>query len=359
MSGNIFGESFKITTFGESHGSAIGVVIDGVKSGLKISEKDIQKELDKRKPGQSNISTSRKEGDVAEILSGVFEGKTTGTPICVLIRNTSAHPSDYEKIKNLFRPGHADFTYWKKFGLRDYRGGGRSSGRETIGRVAAGAVAKKILKKEKIKITAYVKSVAGTECTKIDFSEIEKNPVRCPDSSIAKKIEKAILKAKSEGNSLGGIVEIVVSGTPPGLGEPVFGKLDAELAKALMGIGAVKGVEIGSGFSSAKLNGKQMDDEIISMKSGKAKFASNNSGGVLGGISTGQDIVLRIAVKPTASISIEQKTVDESGRPSKIKTEGRHDPCICPRIVPVAESMVALVLADALQAQSVRKENME
>ncbi len=355
MTGNIFGNSFQVMTFGESHGPAVGVVIDGVKAGLPLSEKDIQKELDRRKPGQSKISTLRKEADKAEILSGVFEGKTTGTPVCIMVRSKGARSKDYEKIKSIFRPGHADFTYWKKYGLRDYRGGGRASGRETIGRVAAGAIAKKLLEKNKIRVTAYVKQVAGIDCKKIDLREIEKNPVRCPDKVAAGKIKNAILKAKAEGNSLGGVVEIVVSGVPAGLGEPVFGKLDAELAKALMGIGAVKGVEFGAGFNAPEMTGKEMNDEILSMKSGKASFSSNNAGGILGGISTGQDIVARIAVKPTPSISLEQRTVDASGKKHKIKIEGRHDPCICPRIVPVAEAMVALVLADALQVQRLRK----
>jgi len=298
MTGNEFGKNFKIITFGESHGKGVGVVIDGVKAGLKISKKDIQKELDRRKPGQSKITTQRKESDSVEILSGVFEGKTIGTPICLLVRNKEYRSKDYSSIKNLFRPGHAGYTYFKKFGRRDYRGGGRASGRETIGRVSAGTLAKKSLAKKKIKIIGYVKEIAGIKAKKIDFKEIEKNSVRCPDKIVAKKMEKVILKAMKEGDSVGGIVEIIVKGVPSGIGEPVFEKLDAELAKALMSIGAVKGVEMGAGFDVAKMKGSQCNDEIRSVK-GKVKFLSNNSGGILGGISNGEDIILRIAVKPT------------------------------------------------------------
>ncbi len=347
MTGNEFGKNFKIITFGESHGKGVGVVIDGVKAGLKISKKDIQKELDRRKPGQSKITTQRKESDSVEILSGVFEGKTIGTPICLLVRNKEYRSKDYSSIKNLFRPGHAGYTYFKKFGRRDYRGGGRASGRETIGRVSAGTLAKKSLAKKKIKIIGYVKEIAGIKAKKIDFKEIEKNSVRCPDKIVAKKMEKVILKAMKEGDSVGGIVEIIVKGVPSGIGEPVFEKLDAELAKALMSIGAVKGVEMGAGFDVAKMKGSQCNDEIRSVK-GKVKFLSNNSGGILGGISNGEDIILRIAVKPTPSIGKKQKTISEEMKNSFISTKGRHDPCICPRIVPVAEAMVALVLQDFL-----------
>lgn len=343
-------------TFGESHGEAIGVVIDGVKPGLKISEKEIQKEMDRRRPGQSKVSTLRKESDKIQILSGIFEGKTTGTPICLLVLNKGAISSDYDMIKDMFRPGQADFTYLKKYGIRDYRGGGRASGRETAGRVAAGAIAKKILSNAKVKVQAYTIQVGNEFAESFNAKEIERNPVRCPDAAAAKRMEKAILSAKSRGDSLGGVVEIVASNVPAGLGEPVFGKLDAELAKALMGIGAVKGVEFGAGFAVAELRGSECNDEMCS-SAGKIKFKSNNCGGILGGISTGQDIVARIAVKPTASISIEQSTVDVKGKNRRIKTEGRHDPCICPRIVPVAEAMVALVLADALAVQEARKKN--
>jgi chorismate synthase len=354
MTGNEIGKSFRILTFGESHGKAVGVVIDGVKAGLEISEKDIQKELDKRKPGQSEVTTARKEEDKVEILSGVFKGKTLGTPICLLVRNKEARPEDYEKIKELFRPGHAGYTYFKKFGLRDYRGGGRSSGRETVGRVAAGALAKKLLTEKGIEIIAFTDEVAGIKAENIDFNQIENNALKTADAGKAEEMEKAILDAKAEGDSVGGIVKVVVKGLPVGIGEPVFGKLDAELAKALMSIPAVKGVEIGAGFAAAGKKGSQMNDEMVPGK-GKAEFKSNNAGGVLGGISTGQDLVLRIAVKPTSSIALEQETVDEKMKSRKIKTEGRHDPCICPRIVPVAEAMVALTLQDLIQVQEARE----
>jgi chorismate synthase len=347
MTGNELGRYFRIITFGESHGKGVGVVVDGVRAGLRISENDIQKELDRRRPGQSRITTQRKEKDTVEIISGVFEGKTLGTPICLLVRNKEFRTSDYAAIKGLFRPGHAGYTYFMKFGRRDYRGGGRASGRETIGRVASAAIAKKILRKKGIKVTGYVKEAGGIRAQKLDFRQIEKNPVRCPDKAAAARIVKAIEKAKEKGSSIGGIVEIVATGVPAGLGEPVFSKLDAELAKALMGIGAVKGVEVGAGFSAARMEGAECNDEMRTVK-GKVKFLSNNAGGILGGISTGSDIIMRIAVKPTASVQKTQRTVDERMKNRLIKTKGRHDPCICPRIVPVAEAMVALVLADFL-----------
>ncbi len=354
MSGSSSGKMFKIVTFGESHGKAIGVVIDGVKSGMKISGSDIQKELDRRRPGQSRVSTQRRETDKVEILSGVFRGKTLGTPICLLIRNKDVNSKDYEKLKNIFRPGHAGYTYLKKFGIRDYRGGGRASGRETAARVAAGAVAKKILRKKKIKIIGHAIEIAGVKAKKFDAKEIEKNPVRCADKKVAKKMEQKIISAQKTGDSVGGIVEIIAKGVPVGLGEPVFEKLDAKLAGALMGIPAVKGVEIGAGFGAAKMKGSQDNDPIRGVK-GKIKFLSNNAGGILGGISTGQEIVVRIAIKPTPSISKEQKTIDEKGKNRKIRVLGRHDPCIVPRVVPVAEAMVALVLVDALKKQKMRE----
>tara|TARA_Y100000310_G_scaffold345709_1_gene468612 strand:+ start:15042 stop:16112 length:1071 start_codon:yes stop_codon:yes gene_type:complete len=354
MTGSEFGKNFKIITFGESHGAGIGVVIDGVKPGLKISVKDIQKELDRRRPGQSRITTQRKEPDAVEIISGIFEGKTLGSPICLLIRNKDYRSKDYTEIKKLFRPGHAGYTYLKKYGIRDYRGGGRSSGRETAARVAAGAIAKKQLAKKRIKIIGHVKEIAGIEAKKFDEKEIEKNSVRCADKITAKKMEKAIINAIKKKDSVGGIVEVIVKGVPIGLGEPVFSKLDAELANALMSIGAVKGFEIGKGFESAKMKGSEFNDEIRKVK-GKVKFLSNNAGGILGGISNGDDIIVRIAIKPTASISQKQKTIDKDLKNTFIETKGRHDPCICPRVVPVAEAMVALVLQDMLQIQKVRK----
>lgn len=356
MTGNVFGKCFRIASFGESHGNAVGVVIDGCPAGMEISKAGIQKELDRRKPGQSKITTQRKEEDKVQILSGIFEGRTTGTPIAMIVWNKDAKSSDYEKLKNLFRPGHADYTYWKKYGVRDYRGGGRSSGRETIARVMASALAKKILKKDKIEIYAYTKEVHGIKAEKIDFAEIEKNPIRCPDKEKAVEMQKEIEKAMAENDSVGGIVEIVVKNCPAGLGEPVFSKLDAELSKALMGIGAVKGVEFGAGFEAAKMKGSEMNDPMDNEK-GKIKFLSNNAGGILGGISTGQDLVMRIAVKPTASIAREQKTIDVKGNNSKIKVEGRHDPCICPRIVPVAEAMTAIVIADFILRQEKLNKN--
>ena len=354
MTGSTFGTNFRMISFGESHGRAAGVVIDGIKPGLRISKEDIQKELDKRKPGQSKVTTQRKEDDKVEILSGIFNGKTTGTPICLVVFNKDADSAKYGRIKNLFRPGHADFTYLKKYGIRDYRGGGRSSARETIARVAAGAVAKKILSKKGIKITAYTKEVAGIKADRIDFSEIEKNAVRCPDKAAAKKMEKAILKAKSEGDSVGGIVEVIADGVPAGLGDPVFDKLSAEIAKALMSIPAIKGIEIGAGFLAAKMKGSECNDVFIK-KNGKIITKTNNSGGILGGISTGMPIVARVAVKPTASILQEQETVGINGRKAKITIEGRHDPCICPRVVPVVEGMMAITLADALMRQRLIK----
>lgn len=353
MSSSI-GKKFRIMTFGESHGKAVGVVIDGIKPGLKISEKNIQKELDKRKPGQSKVSTQRKEEDKIHILSGIFNGKTTGTPICLVVFNKDADSSKYEKIKKLFRPGHADFTYLKKYGIRDYRGGGRASGRETIGRVAAGAIAKKLLLKKKIKIIAYTKEVAGIKTNKINYSEIEKNSVRCPDKKAAKQMEKAILKAKSQGDSVGGIVEVIVTNIPTGLGDPVFDKLSANIAKALMSIPAVKGIEIGAGFRVAEMKGSECNDLFIK-KGNKIITKTNNAGGILGGISTGMPIIARIAVKPTASILKTQKTVDAKGKNKKISVDGRHDPCICPRIVPVVENMMAITIADAMMKQKLIK----
>ncbi len=347
MSGNTFGKLFRVTSFGESHGKAVGCVIDGCPAGMELDEADIQKELDRRKPGQSAVTTQRREDDVCEIISGTFEGKTTGAPIAIIVHNKGADPSKYIPIKDLFRPGQADLAYFLKYGFRDFRGGGRASGRETIARVAAGAVAKKILAKEGIRILAHTVEIANIHAKKFDEGEIEGNSVRCADANAAKKMEKAILNSKRQGNSVGGVVEIIARGIPAGLGEPVFEKLDAEIAKALMGIGAVKGIEIGAGFAAAKLTGKENNDEIFSAN-GKIRFRSNNAGGILGGISTGADIIARIAVKPTPSISIEQGTIDEKLNARKIRIEGMHDPCICPRIVPVAEAMLALVLADML-----------
>ncbi len=345
MSFNTFGKIFTFTTFGESHGKAIGVVVDGCPSGMKLDESDIQKELDRRKPGQSAVTTSRSEPDKVQILSGVSEGKTTGAPIGMLIFNEDAKGKDYSKIKDAFRPGHADYTYQAKFGIRDYKGGGRSSARETAMRVAAGAIAKKFLASKGMKIVGFSREIAGIRAEKTDYSVIEKNSVRAPDLGAAKKMEAAVLAAKEEGDSVGGVVEVVAEGVPAGLGEPIYCKLSSKLAEALMGINAVKGVEIGSGFAAARMRGSGHNDEIYS-SNGKVRFRTNHAGGMTGGISNGDDIVVRMAVKPASSIAKEQNTIDRSGKQTKIAIEGRHDPCLCPRAVPVAEAMVACVLMD-------------
>ncbi len=350
MSYSTFGKYFRVTTWGESHGKAIGAVIDGCKPGISLTEEDIQQELDRRKPGQSSVVTPRKEEDKVEILSGVFEGKTTGTPISLIIFNKDVDSSKYEKIKELLRPGHATFTYLKKYGIFDYRGGGRSSARETAMRVAAGAIAKKILAEHTVKITAYIKEVAGIVAKNIDYAEIRKNPVNCPDKEAAKKIEKAILKIKEQGDSYGGIIEVVAENVPAGLGDPVFDKLDAMIGQAMMSIPAVKGVEIGSGFDAARMKGSESNDSFVK-KGNKIITATNNSGGILGGISNGMPIVARIAIKPTSSIIKEQETVDIKGNKKTIRVEGRHDPCVAIRAPPIVEAMMALVLIDALMKQ--------
>ena len=354
MSGNTFGILFRITTWGESHDSAVGVVVDGCPAGLTLSAEDVQKELDRRRPGQSIASTARKEEDRVEINSGIFEGRTTGTPISMIVWNKDADSSAYDAIRNTPRPGHADYTYGAKYGIRDHRGGGRASTRETVGRVAAGAVAKKLLAQEGIEILGYVAELGGikADISSMDLSELtakaESNPIRCPDQDAAGRMLQLLDQTRREGDSLGGIVDIVAKGVPAGLGEPVFDKLDADLAKALMSLGAVKAVEIGAGLDSARLRGSQMNDPMI-FREGKVDFETNNAGGILGGISTGAPIFCRIAVKPTPSISRKQRTVDiVANKDADIEIKGRHDPAIPPRIVPVAEAMVALVLADHL-----------
>ncbi len=357
MSGNTFGTIFRITTWGESHGRAVGVVVDGCPAGLALAAEDIQKELDRRRPGQSRASTQRKEEDRAEILSGIFEGRTTGTPISMLVWNKDADSSAYDLLRDKPRPGHADYAYLMKYGLRDHRGGGRASARETVGRVAAGAIAKKLLHGAGVEVVAYVAELGGIKA-EIDSSDLkelraraEANPVRCPDLAAAEKMMERLETVRQKGDSLGGIVVITAEGVPPGLGEPVFDKLDADLAKALMSIGSVKAVEIGAGLGSAELSGSEMNDPIL-IQAGKIDFESNNAGGILGGISTGDAVVCRISVKPTPSIAKPQQTVDlASGKAAVIEIKGRHDPAIPPRIVPVAESMVALVLADHLLRQ--------
>ncbi|MDD3117852.1 MAG: chorismate synthase [Victivallales bacterium] len=352
MPGSVWGQEFRITTFGESHGGGIGVVVEGITPGLEIDPAMIQHELDRRRPGQSAVSTTRREPDTAEILSGVFEGRATGTPLLLLIRNRDQRPQAYDEVKNLFRPGHADFAYQQKYGLRDYRGGGRSSGRETAARVAAGAIAKMLLARHHIAITAYVKRAAGISCENIDFSAIEKNAVRAADLDAAAKMQARIVALKSAGNSAGGIVECVIRGVPAGLGEPVFDKLDADLAKAMLSLGAVKGIEFGEGFAAVDLTGRENNDEID-----VSGFLSNHAGGITGGISTGQEIVFRLAVKPTASISQPQRTIDGDGRAVECRTIGRHDPFIGARLVPVVEAMSAIVLVDHLKRQEALREN--
>jgi len=357
MSGNTFGTLFRLTTWGESHGSAVGVVVDGCPAGLQLCGEDVQKELDRRRPGQSRASSSRQEADRVEMLSGIFEGRTTGTPISMLVWNKDADSSAYDALRDKPRPGHADFTYQMKYGLRDHRGGGRASARETVGRVAAGAIAKRLLISEGIHIIGYVIELGGikADIKSSDISELsvkaESNPVRCPDLDAAKNMLQRLDEVRQEKDSLGGIVAVIAEGVPPGLGEPVFDKLDADLAKALMSIGAVKAVEIGAGLHSAKMLGSEMNDSL-KIREGEIEFESNNAGGILGGISTGAPIVCKIAVKPTPSIAKRQRTVDiASMKSAEIEIVGRHDPAIPPRIVPVAEAMVAVVLADHLLRQ--------
>ena len=348
MSDNSFGTLFRVTTWGESHGPAIGCVVDGTPPGIAITEADLQTWLDQRKPGTSRFVTQRQEPDQVSILSGVFEGKTTGTPISLLIQNQDARSKDYSTIKDKFRPGHADYAYWKKYRIRDYRGGGRPSARETATRVAAGGIARKILGRS-IKIRGAMVQM-GTESidrNKWNWSQREKNPFWCPDAKTAAHWEDYLDSVRKSGSSVGAVIEIVASGIPAGLGAPIYGKLDGDLAAAMMSINAVKGVEIGAGFSAATLSGEENADEMC-MKDGKVEFQSNKAGGILGGISTGQDIVVRFAVKPTSSILTPRKTITKQGRNTTVETKGRHDPCVGIRAVPVGEAMMACVLADHL-----------
>jgi chorismate synthase len=348
MSGNSFGRLFRVASFGESHGPAIGCVIDGVPPRLTLAEADIQVWLDRRRPGQSRFTTQRREPDRVQILSGVFEGLTTGAPIGLLIVNEDARSKDYSAIKGLFRPGHADYTWQAKYGMRDYRGGGRSSARETAMRVAAGAVARKVLG-EAVRIRAALVQVGPhpVDRARWNWDEIERNPLWSPDPAAAETWAAFLDGVRKEGSSAGGIIEVVASGVPVGLGEPVFDKLDADLAKALMSIPAVKGVEIGAGFAAAAMSGPEHND-WMRMRDGRMTFLSNHAGGILGGISSGQDIVARIAIKPTSSVLVPQPTVTARGEDAEVVTKGRHDPCVAIRGVPVAEAMVALVLADHL-----------
>ena len=350
MSFNTFGKIFRFTTWGESHGPAIGCVVDGCPPNINISEIDIQKELNKRKPGQSKFTTQRKEDDKVTILSGIFEGKTTGTPISMIIYNKDMRSRDYETIKNKFRPGHADFTYFKKYGIRDYRGGGRQSARETASRVAAGAIAKKVLEKKigaKYNVKGAVTQLGILGCDKNKWNDkfISRNPFFCPDKSILKLWEKYLLSIRKAGSSCGAIIEIRARGVPVGLGAPIYSKLDMDLASAMMSINAVKGVNIGSGINSAQLTGEQNSDEI-KQKGKKTKFNSNNAGGILGGISSGQEIIVSFAVKPTSSILTSRKTIDRYGKNTSISVKGRHDPCVGIRAVPIGEAMMHCVILD-------------
>ena len=349
MAGSTYGKIFRITTWGESHGKALGVVVDGCPSGVELSEKDIQVFLDRRKPGQSTFTTQRNESDTVQILSGVFEGKTTGTPISMMVPNTSQRSSDYSEIASYYRPGHADYTFDQKYGFRDYRGGGRSSGRETIGRVAAGAIAVKILNRLGITLTTYAQEIGGItiDYNRFDMKEAALNPFNMPDKQAAGQVESFAKEQMSKGDSVGGIIECVIAGVMSGIGEPVFDKLDANLAKAVMSIGAVKGFEIGDGFMAAKATGLINNDAFM-MEGKNIVKKTNHSGGVLGGISDGSDIVFRAAIKPTPSISALQDTVNKQGENIQVSIKGRHDPMIVPRAVVVVEAMAALTLVDLI-----------
>lgn len=350
MSGNTFGELFRVTTFGESHGPGLGVIIDGVPAGVKIDEALIQRDLDRRRPGQSKVSTMRKEPDRVEILSGVFEGVSTGTSLAMVIRNTDQRSQDYGRLAELFRPGHADLGFFKKYGVRDYRGGGRSSGRETSMRVAAGAVAKMVLATMGVSVRACSMMIGGVYAETVDWSVVEKNIVRSPDLAAAEKMVAAIRAAQADCDSVGGIICCEAHGVPAGWGEPVFDKLDALLAHAILSIGGIKGIEIGAGFEAPKKRGSENNDSIL-----PSGFSSNHAGGILGGISNGDVITFRAAMKPTSSIAKKQHTIDKEGNATEIEVLGRHDPCLVPRAVPVVEAMTALVLADlALRNRAAR-----
>ncbi len=350
MAGNSFGQLYKITTFGESHGGGVGVIVDGCPPGLDISKDDIQRELDRRKPGQSAITTPRKEQDEIHILSGIFEGKTTGTPIMLMAYNKDARPEDYMELKDLYRPGHADYTFEKKYGLRDWRGSGRASARETLGRVAAGAIAKKYLKEKLgIEILSYVEQVGDIK-TDIDFKTvtsemIESNIVRCPEPAKANEMIELIEEVKSDNDSIGGIILGVIRNVPAGLGEPVFDKIPADLGKAMLSINAVKGFEFGSGFEGVKMRGSQHNDEFY-IHNEIVKLKTNHAGGTLGGITTGEDIYFRVAIKPVSTISKMQNTVNRKGEGTTLEAKGRHDPCVLPRAVPIVDAMAAIVIMD-------------
>ena len=346
---NTFGHIFTLTTFGESHGAGVGGVVDGFPAGIEIDTDFIQSELDRRKPGPSRITTGRQEGDVVELLSGVFEGKSTGCPIGFLVRNTNQHSSDYENVRNVFRPSHADFTYTQKYGLRDHRGGGRSSARETISRCVGGALAKLALRQLGIEVTAYTSQV-GTialdrDYTRYDLTQIERNPVRCPDQQVAKQMEQLILDVKRDGDTIGGVVTCIIKGCPTGLGEPAFSKLHAELGAAMLGLNAVKGFEYGEGFDGVSQRGSEQNDIFFS-DNGQISTRTNHSGGIQGGISNGQDIYFRVLFKPVATQLRPQPTVTMQGEETELEVKGRHDPCVLPRAVPVVEAMAAMTILD-------------
>lgn len=352
--GSAFGKIFRLTTWGESHGPALGVVIEGVPAGIPLSIEDIQVQLDRRRVGQSKVTSPRGEKDRAEILSGVFEGYTTGAPVSLITYNQDADSSKYDNLRDVFRPGHADFTYWAKYGRRDHRGGGRSSARETWGRVAAGAIARKILESVGAEVYGFTREIGGIEMETFDREHIEQNLVRCPDPIAAEAMTEAILAAKESFDSLGGVVEVRAIGVPPGLGEPTFDRLDALIAQAMLSIPATKGVEIGEGFESARSRGSENNDWFYA-EEGRVRTRSNRAGGTLGGISSGEEIIVKVAIKPTSSVAREQETVDINMQPRTILVEGRHDPSVVPRAVPVAEAMLAIVLADlVLQNRAAR-----
>ena len=342
MSGNSFGKSFVVTSFGESHGSAIGCIVDGCPPGLELNESDLQRDLDRRKPGTSRYTTQRREDDAVQILSGTFEGKTTGTPICLIIHNQDQRSRDYSEIMNQFRPGHADYSYTQKYGMRDYRGGGRSSARETSMRVAAGGIAKKYLAQQcGIQARGYLSQLGPLKPRNFDWAEVDNNAFFCADAEMVPEMEKYMDALRKEGESIGARISVVASGVPPGLGEPIFDRIDADIAHAMMSINAVKGVEIGAGFGAIELKGTQNRDEITPQG-----FLSNNAGGTLGGITSGQNVCVNIALKPTSSIHLPGKTIDVDGNPVEIRTKGRHDPCVGIRATPIAEAMLAIVLMD-------------
>lgn len=356
---NSFGTLFRLTTFGESHGAAVGGVIDGVPPGVEIDMDFIQGELNRRRPGQSALTTPRKEADKVEFLSGVFEGVTTGCPIGFVVRNEHQHSSDYENLRNLYRPSHADYTYQQKYGIRDHRGGGRSSARETIARVVGGAVAKLVLRKYQIRITAYTSQVGNIKLTEpytaYDFSEIEKNLVRCPDTEKAAQMAELIAEVKAVGDTIGGVITGVIQGLPVGLGEPCFGKFHAQLGAAMLSINAAKGFEYGAGFAGVEKRGSELNDVFFVDETGKIRTRTNNSGGVQGGITNGEDVYFRVAFKPVATLLREQQTINQQNESVVVKARGRHDACVLPRAVPIVEAMTAMVVLDALMLNSILK----